>query len=180
MAVEKWNVDTAHSGIHFVVRHMLISRVRGRFADWSGTLAVDDERPAASSVEVRVRAASIDTEEPKRDAHLRSADFFDVERYPELVFRSTKVEVGGDRLRLTGDLTMHGVTRAITLEGERLGRGRDPWGGERIGFTARTSLDRREYGLTWNQTLETGGVLVGDRVDIELEVEAVRTQAAAA
>jgi polyisoprenoid-binding protein YceI len=180
MAIEKWSVDKAHSGIHFVVRHMLISRVRGRFPDWTGTILADEQKPEASSVEVRIQAASIDTEEPKRDAHLRSADFFDVERHPEIVFRSTAVELRGEELRLTGELTMHGVTRTVRLDGERLGRGKDPWGGERMGFTARTSVDRREFGLTWNQALETGGVLVGDKVDIELEVEAVKLQETAA
>ena len=181
MAIERWNVDAVHSGVGFVVRHMVISRVRGRFTDWSGSIRMDEADPGASSVEVTIRSASIDTHEPQRDGHLRSADFLDAERYPEIVFRSTKVETSGMQgLRITGDLTLHGVTRAVTLEGERLGRAMDPWGGERSGFSARTSIDRRDYGLTWNQALETGGLLVGEKVDIELEVEAVRVQEAAA
>jgi len=181
MAVERWNIDTTHSGIQFVARHMVISRVRGSFTRWSGFIMADERRPDEARVEVRVETASVDTREPKRDAHLRSADFFDAERFPEMVFHSTKVERLDDtRLRLTGDLTIRDVTRPVALEAELTGRGKDPWGGERVGFSARASLDRTGFGLLWNQTLETGGVLVGDRIEIEVEIEAVKAQAAVA
>ncbi len=181
MAVERWNIDTTHSGIQFVARHMVISKVRGSFTRWSGFIMADERRPEEARVEVRVETASVDTREPKRDAHLRSADFFDVERFPEMTFRGTKVEKLDDaRLRVAGDLTIRDVTRPVTLEAEFTGRGKDPWGGDRVGFSARASLDRTEFGLRWNQTLETGGLLVGDRIEIEVEIEAVKAQAAVA
>ena len=180
MALEQWNIDPVHSGIQFVVRHMVVSKVRGSFTRFGGSILVDEDDPAASSVEVRVEAASVDTREPKRDSHLRSADFFDVEKYPEIVFRSTEVEPGdGPTMRIRGDLTLHGVTRPVTLEAEGLGREKDPWGGERAGFSARASINRRDFGLEWNQVLESGGVVVGEKIELELEVEAVKAQPAA-
>src|SRR5437867_6991780 len=133
-----WDFDLAHSNLGFSVRHLVISKVHGRFARWTGTLTLDEARPERSQVEVRVEAGSIDTHEPKRDAHLRSADFFDTEKYPEITFRSTRLEQGGeDHYRLSGDLTIHGVTRPVRLEVEALGRTKDPWGGERMGFSAK-------------------------------------------
>jgi polyisoprenoid-binding protein YceI len=129
-------------------------------------------------VEATIDVSSIDTGTAQRDDHLRSADFFDVEHFPEIRFLSTRIErVSGDRYRLTGELTIHGVTRSIALEAEYGGRGKDPWGNERVGFTARGALDRKDFGLVWNQALETGGVLVSDRVELELEVQAVRAAA---
>jgi polyisoprenoid-binding protein YceI len=176
-----WNLDTAHSGINFSVRHMVVSKVRGRFTKFNGTVSLDEGDLTRSTVEATVDASSIDTGTAQRDDHLRSADFFDVERFPELRFRSTRIEkLGGDRYRLVGDLTIRDVTRPIELDAEYGGRGKDPWGNERVGFTARASLDRKDFGLKWNQVLETGGVLVSDRVDIELEVQAVRAAVAAA
>ena len=179
-----WDIDTVHSSVGFTVRHLVISKVRGRFTRWSGSLALDEVNPGASSIEVRIETASIDTDEPKRDAHLRSADFFDVERNPEMTFRSTAVEkAGAERYRMTGDLTLAGVTRPVVLDVEALGQAKDPWGGERAGFSARTTIDRREFGLTWNQALETGGAVVGEKVEITIEIEAVKrveTPAAAA
>ncbi len=170
-----WNIDTSHSGVHFSVRHMVIAKVRGSFDRFRGTLELDEGNSEASKVTVRIEAASIDTREEKRDAHLRSADFFDVEKYPELAFVSTNVEaLGGDRYRVTGDLTIHGVTREVVLDAESLGAGKDPWGNDRIAFQAQTSIRRRDFGLTWNQALETGGVLVGDEVEISLDVQAVK------
>jgi polyisoprenoid-binding protein YceI len=130
-------------------------------------------------VEVRIQADSIDTQVADRDAHLRSPDFLDVARYPELTFRSARVEQAGDRLRVVGSLTLHGVTREVALDVEFAGRGKDPWGNERAGFSARTSIDRRDFGLTWNAALETGGVLVGEKVEIAIELEAVKRVAAA-
>lgn len=172
-----WNIDASHSTIGFLIRHMVFSKVRGRFLTYTGAIQLGDDL-AKSRVEVAIDAASIDTGTAQRDTHLRSADFFDVERFPELRFRSTRVEdLGGDRLRVTGELTIRDVTRSVVLDVESSGRGVDPWGNERLGFAARTSIDRKDFGLAWNQLLEAGGVLVGDRVDIELDVQAVNTAA---
>jgi polyisoprenoid-binding protein YceI len=172
-----WNIDASHSGVHFSVRHMVVSKVRGAFDRFQGVFAFDPQNPAASKVSVRIETASIDTREEKRDAHLRSADFFDVEKYPELTFVSANVEKrGGEAYRVTGDLTIHGVTRPVVLEVDYLGVGKDPWGNERIGFQAHTSLRRKDFGLNWNQMLEAGGVLVGDEIEISLDVEGVKAQ----
>jgi polyisoprenoid-binding protein YceI len=174
-----WNIDLSHSAIHFTARHMVVSKVRGAFNRWQGALHFDEQNPERSKVSVQIEAASIDTREPKRDEHLRSADFFDVEKYPTLSFESTKVEdVGGGRYRITGQLTIHGVTREVVLDTENLGGGKDPWGNQRIAFEASTSVNRKDFGLTWNQALEAGGVLVGDKIDISLEVQAVKAQPA--
>lgn len=176
----RWDIDLGHSAIHFWVRHMVISKVHGRFARWSGALELDLADPTRSSVEVRIDAASIDTQVADRDAHLRSADFLDVANHPELTFRSTRIEKAGEGYRVVGSLTLHGVTREVVLDAEFSGTGKDPWGNERAGFSARTVLDRKEYGLAWNAALETGGLLVGEKVEITLEVEAVRKTAAVA
>ena len=176
-----WNLDTVHSGINFSVRHMVVSKVRGRFAKFTGNIALDENDLARSAVEATIDASSIDTGTAQRDDHLRSADFFDVEHFPQIRFRSTRIEeVGPERYRLTGELTIRNVSRDIALDLEYGGRGKDPWGNERVGFTAKGSFDRKDFGLKWNQVLETGGVLVSDRVEIELEVQAVRAAAAAA
>lgn len=181
MTTNNWNLDTVHSGINFTVRHMVVSKVRGRFAKFSGSVALDEGDLTRSVVEATIDTSSIDTGTAQRDDHLRSADFFDVERFPEIRFRSTRIEkLGADRYRLTGELTIRDVTRPITLEAEYGGRGKDPWGNERVGFTAKGTLDRKDFGLKWNQVLETGGVLVSDRVEIELEVQAVRAAVSAA
>lgn len=181
MAVSIWNIDPSHSAIHFSVRHMVVSKTRGRFTKWSGQVAFDPERPERSTVEVTIDPASIDTADAQRDAHLKSADFFDVEKYPQATFRSTKVEdLGGDQYRISGELTVHGVTRPVAFDALFEGAGKDPWGGERAGFSASLSIDRRDFGLQWNKALETGGVLVGDKVELTLEVEAVKQKAAQA
>ena len=173
-----WNIDTSHSGAHFSVRHMVISKVRGAFERFTGVIELDEANPAASKVSVSIDATSINTHEPKRDAHLRSADFFDVEKYPELTFVSTKVEKVGDaEYRVTGDLTIHGVTKEVVLDAESLGVNKDPWGNDRIGFAATTSINRKDFGLSWNQALETGGVLVGEKIEISLDVQAVKAAA---
>ncbi|MCC6624552.1 MAG: YceI family protein [Deltaproteobacteria bacterium] len=174
MTTERWEIDSAHSGIHFNVRHMVIAKVRGQFSRWSGTVLVPDGDFSRASVEVVIDASSIDTGVADRDNHLRSADFFDVQTYPELTFKSTRVDGDGDSLAVIGDLTIHGVTRQVTLAVELEGKTRDPWGNERAGFSAKTSVSRKDFGLTWNQLLETGGVVVGDKINIEIEVEAVR------
>ncbi len=168
-----WKIDTSHSGVHFTVRHMVFAKVRGTFTKFSGALVLE-EPFEKSTVSVDIEAASIETRDEKRDGHLRSADFFDVEKFPKLTFRSKKVEGTADAFKVTGELTMHGATREVVLHGERTGTGKDPWGNERAGFSAKAQVDRKDFGLTWNQALETGGVLVGDRIDIELEVEAIK------
>jgi polyisoprenoid-binding protein YceI len=179
MANETWQVDGAHSAVSLAVRHMVISKVRGRFTRWNAKLALDTADLSRSSVEVELDAASIDTGVADRDAHLRSADFLDAEKHPKLTYRSRRVDVvSKDRLRVTGDLTIRGVTREVVLDVEHGGQGKDPWGNQRIGFTATTSINRKDYGLVWNQALETGGVLVADRVDIEIELQAIRQAAA--
>jgi polyisoprenoid-binding protein YceI len=178
MTTTNWNIDAAHSGIHFSIRHMVVSKVRGRFAKYAGTVHIDDGDLTRSFVEVTIDASSIDTGTPQRDAHLRSPDFFDVEKFPELRFRSKRIEKVEDaRYRVTGELTIRDVTRELSLDVEYGGRAQDPWGNERIGFVAKASLDRKDFGLKWNQVLEAGGVLVSDRVDIELEVQAVKAAA---
>jgi polyisoprenoid-binding protein YceI len=175
MAVATWNIDPSHSAIGFSVRHMVVSKTRGRFTRWSGQIRFDPENPSASSVEVNIDPASIDTADAQRDAHLRSSDFLDVEKHPGASFRSTNVaDLGGDRYRISGDLSVHGVTRPVVLEATYEGSGKDPWGGERAGFLATTSIDRKDFGLEWNKALETGGLLVGEKVELTLEVEAVK------
>jgi len=175
MARELWDIDPSHTSIGFTVRHMVFAKVHGQFAKFKGSIEIDRERPENSAVAATIEAGSIDTHEEKRDGHLRSPDFLDVERFPEIAFRSTGVRRGqGEKLQVVGDLTIRGVTRPVTLDAELLGEAKDPFGNARAGFTARTSLDRKDYGLKWNQVLEAGGVLVGDRVDIELDVQAIR------
>ena len=169
-------IDRSHSTVEFVGRHLMITKVRGRFADFDGSIEIA-EAPEESSTEVVIQAASIDTSDEKRDGHLRSADFFDVEQYPTLTFRSTGVEPGkGGSWKLNGELTVRGVTRPVSLDLDFEGATIDPWGGQRIAFTAVTDVDREDWDLTWNQALEAGGVLVGKKVRIELNVQAVRQQ----
>lgn len=179
-----WKIDPAHSAIGFSARHMMITRVRGRFTDVEGEITTDADDPASSSVKVDIDAASIDTNVEDRDAHLRSEDFLDVENHPRITFRSTRVEGAtdepGSEFRVAGDLTIAGTTREVTLDATFEGEGRDPWGGTRAAFSATTKIDRRDFGLTWNQALETGGVLVGHDVTIDLQVQAVKEQEAGA
>ncbi len=179
MATKHWDIDVGHSAIHFWVRHMVISKVHGRFARWSGTIDLDEADLARSAVDVRIDAASIDTQVGDRDTHLKSPDFLDVARFPEITFRSKRIEKDGEGYRVVGDLSIHGVTREVSLEAEFAGTGKDPWGNRRAGFSAKASIDRREFGLQWNAALETGGVLVGEKVEIAIEVEAVQQAAAA-
>jgi len=174
-----WDIDVGHSAIHFHVRHMLISKVHGRFARWSGVLQLDPAEPTRAAVEVTIQADSIDTQVADRDAHLRSPDFLDVARHPALTFRSRRVEKAGERYRVIGDLELRGVAREVVLDAEFAGTAKDPWGNERAGFSARTTLDRRDFGLVWNAALEAGGVLVGEKVEIAIELEAVKRAAAA-
>jgi polyisoprenoid-binding protein YceI len=178
MAMERWEIDSSHSGIHFSVRHLMIAKVRGQFLRWSGTVMAPESDFARGSLNVVIDASSIDTGVAARDEHLRSADFLDVATYPEIAFKTTAVRSPADgELRLVGDLTIKGVTKSVKLDVEAHGRAKDPWGNERAAFSAKTSVDRREFGLTWNQVLESGGVMVGDRIDIAIDVEAVRQTA---
>jgi polyisoprenoid-binding protein YceI len=173
-----WQIDPAHTSVEFAVKHMMFTTVRGRFKDVKGTIEVDESSPDRSSVNVELGAASLDTGVADRDAHLRSADFLDAESHPTLTFRSKRVEGAmareGDQFRLVGDLTIRGTTMEVTLDCTYEGRGKDPWGGERAGARATARIDRRDWGLKWNQALETGGILVGNEVRIEVEVQAVK------
>lgn len=181
MATTTWQIDPAHTAVEFAVKHMMFTTVRGRFKDVKGTIEVDEQNPANSSVQVEIAAASIDTGTPDRDVHLRSADFLDVETHPTLTFRSKRVEGvskrEGDKFRVVGDLTIRGTAIEVTLDCTYEGLGKDPWGGTRFGAEASTKIDRRDWGLKWNQALETGGILVANDVKIELEVQAVRQEA---
>ena len=181
MALEKWEIDSSHSGIHFSVRHMVVAKVRGQFARWSGSVLAEDGDLGRAQVEAVIDASSIQTGVADRDTHLRSADFLDVASFPEITFKGSRVEkVSDEALRLTGDLTIRGVTREVALDVEYSGKTKDPWGNERVGFTAKTAIERQDVGLTWNQVLEAGGVMVGDRIAIEIEVETVKQSAAKA
>jgi polyisoprenoid-binding protein YceI len=179
MSAQNWNIDTAHSDIFFTVRHLVITKVRGRFGKWQGTLSVDEQDLSKSQVEINIDAASIDTNEEKRDGHLRSADFLDAEKFPKLTFKSTKIEAAaGDKLRVTGDLTIRDVTKSVTLDVEKLGKAKDPWGNTRIAFNGHVKIVRDDFGVKYNQALETGGFLVGKEVDIDLELQATAPAAA--
>ena len=173
-----WNIDPAHTLVEFAAKHMMITTVKGRFADVRGTITIDEAQPDRSSVEATLDAKSLDTRSEDRDKHLRSADFLDVEKFPVVTFKSRRIAGAsnqqGKSFKVTGDLTIHGVTREVTLDTTYEGRGRDPWGGERVSFSADTKIDRRDFGLTWNAALETGGVLVSNDIKIHVEVQAVR------
>jgi polyisoprenoid-binding protein YceI len=170
-----YQIDSAHSSAQFTVRHMMISNVRGEFTKLSGSIAYDPADPANSSVEATIDAASINTRDPQRDAHLKSADFFDVERFPALAFRATEIGVRDGEGKVKGDLTIHGVTREAVLHVEGpTPEAKDPWGNLRIGATATAKINRKDFGLAWNAALEAGGVLVGEEVKITIDLEAIR------
>ena len=181
MVTERWEIDASHSGIHFSVRHLVIAKVRGQFSRWSGAVVVPDGDFTRASVEAVIDASSVQTGVADRDTHLKSADFFDVAQYPYVTFKASRFEPNGDTdARLVGSLTIKGITRDVVLDVEHLGQAKDPWGNERAAFSAKTSIDRKDFGLAWNQVLETGGVMVGDRVNLEIEIEAVRQAVAKA
>ena len=175
-----WQLDPTHSSVEFSVKHMMMTTVRWRFKNVTATLTADEDHPEGCCVEVVIDAASIDTGVADRDAHLRGPDFFDAEQYPKITFKSEHAEGNfkkeGDTFRVPGQLTIRDTTMPLTLECTYEGRGKDPWGKERAGFTARGEIDRREWGLRWNQAIETGGVLVANRVLIEVEVQFVRDE----
>lgn len=169
--VGTWQIDPAHSGVEFTVTHLMISKVRGRFADIAGTV-VTDGTADGSKIDVEIGAASISTHDNTRDTHLRSADFFDVEKYPKIRFVSTAIKSRGDKeFRVTGDVTIRDVTRPVEMDVTREGTGRDPWGNDRAGFSGTLRIDRRDFGLTWNQALEAGGVMVSNEVRLTIDVE---------
>jgi polyisoprenoid-binding protein YceI len=170
-----WTLDADHSEVGFSVKHLMVASAKGTFRRFSGKVVLDEANIGASLIEAEIETASIDTRQEQRDAHLRSADFFDAENHPAITFRSTKVEqLRHGYYRAVGDLTIRGTTREVVLDVEETGRGGDPWGNQRIGFSARTSIKREDFGLTWNQVLETGGFVVGSEVKITLDAEIVK------
>jgi polyisoprenoid-binding protein YceI len=170
-----WQIDHSHSMVQFSVRHMMISKARGRFERFEGVVEADENNPAGATVDVRIEAASINTKDENRDNHLRSPDFLDAATYPYLTFKSTKLELlDAEHGRLYGDLTIRDVMRPVVLEVEYQGQAKSPWGTVSAGFSASTKINRKEWGLVWNVGLETGGVLVGDEVTIEIELELVQ------
>jgi polyisoprenoid-binding protein YceI len=175
VAKHKWAVDPAHSSIDFSIKHMVIAKVKGTFHNFEAKIEADPEDLTTADIEFSVDVASIDTRNADRDNHLRSADFFEVEKYPKMTFKATRITRKSEgEYEVTGDLTIRGVTRPETFLVTYEGQGKDPWGGERAGFSAHGTINRSDYGLTWNAALETGGVLVGDQVQISLEIEATK------
>jgi polyisoprenoid-binding protein YceI len=174
--VSTWKIDPAHSSAEFKVKHMMISNVKGKFTGLSGVLKLDETDYTHSVVEASIPAASLSTGDDQRDGHLKTADFLDVEKFPTLTFKSTNIDSeGGPNYSVTGDLTIHGVTKSVTLSVEDVSQpSKDPWGNHRIGLSASTKINRKDFGLVWNSALETGGVLVGEEVTIALEVEVIR------
>nr|HEX4313979.1 YceI family protein [Kofleriaceae bacterium] len=177
MAISTWDIDKVHSSIHFSVRHLMVSKVRGEFHDWAGTLSYDPDDITKSAIEVTIQTASVDTRDEKRDGHLKSADFLEVEKFPTITFKSAKVAKTSDGATLDGNLTIHGVTKPVTIAVETTQVVKDPWGGTRTGFSGTISINRKDFGLHWNAALETGGVLVGEKVEIHLELEAIHKPA---
>ncbi len=180
MQAESYKIDPSHSEVGFTIRHM-VSNVRGRFNDFQGTVDMDPKAPQKGSVEFSVKTTSIDTGSADRDKHLRTADFFDVEKYPEITFKSDSVKPAGkNKYNVTGTLTMHGVSKKVTLPVTYLGEGKDPWGKTLAGFETSTKLDRKEYGIVWNKAIDNGGVLLGDDVTVSINLETVKAAPAAA
>lgn len=173
-------LDPTHSSVDFTVRHMVFSRVRGTFPKFTLDLNVDEKTNIPTAIDAVIDAASVDTNVTDRDAHLKSADFLDVANYPSITFKAASITGTADALTIQGDLTIHGVTKPVTLTASVDGRAKDPWGNDRIGFSATTTINRKDFGLTYNQALETGGVLVSDALEIEISIEAVNAQVAAA
>ena len=180
LQAESYKIDPSHSEVGFTIRHM-VSNVRGRFNDFAGTVDMDPKAPQKGSVEFSVKTTSIDTGNANRDKHLRTAEFFDVEKYPEITFKSDSVKPAGkDKYNVTGTLTMHGVSKKVTLPVTFNGEGKDPWGNTRAGFETATKLDRKEYGIVWNKAIDNGGVLLGDDVNVSINLETVKAAPAAA
>ena len=175
----RWNFDQTHSGVDFVVRHMMVSKVRGTFTGIEGWLEFDEEHPENAQIEARIDVSTINTRNEDRDNHLRSADFFEVENHPEMIFKSTSIKATGDNEgQVTGDLTIRGVTKPVTFDVEYFGQLDSPFGDRRTGFSGTLKINRDDFGLTWNQALETGGWLVGKEITINVELEAILATAA--
>ena len=173
-ATGTWVIDAAHTNLGFSVRHAMVSKARGNFGEFTGSFTIDGDNLAGSSAELTIQAASIDTKNADRDAHLKSPDFLDVENFATVTFVSTAVSVDGDSVIVTGDLTIHGVTKSVDVAYEFVGISQDPWGQTKIGFEGSTRISRKDFGLVWNAALETGGVLVGDEIKLSLDVEATK------
>lgn len=173
-ATAAWKLDPTHTTVEFSARHMMFTTVKGRFSELDGTIAVHGESPTSAVVKATMKAASIDTRTEQRDAHLRSADFLDTDKFPDVTFESTTITGGKDTFAMTGNLTIRGVTKPVTLDVSYEGAGTDPWGNERMGFVADGKIDRREFGLTYNQVLEAGGVLVSNDIKIHIDAQLVR------
>ena len=181
MATETWQIDPVHSGIHFSIRHFVVGKVHGRFTKIGGTIQIDEANPANSKVDVQIDANSVDTNDEKRDGHLKTPEFFNTAEHPQITFKSTKVEAAGkDKFRVTGDLTLRGVKKSVTFDVEHGGNVKDPWGNNRGGFSLKTQVNRKDFGITFNQTLEGGGPALGDTIDISIDVEATKAKEAAA
>jgi polyisoprenoid-binding protein YceI len=174
-ATGTWAIDVSHSNVSFVARHAVITKVRGKFTDFVGNLVLDGTNPSNSKIEVTIQAASFDSASADRDAHVKSADFLDVENFPTLTFTSTGLRnTGGSDYVVDGDLTIHGVTKPVSIEAEFSGIATDPWGNTKIGFEGKAEISRKDFGLTWNVALEAGGVLVSDKIQIVLDVQAAK------
>ena len=169
-----WKIDPSHSSVEFSAKHMMFTTVKGRLSDVEGTVDIKGDAPESASVNVTMKAASIDTRSEQRDGHLRSADFLDVENFPDVTFKSTRISGAKDHFTIIGNLTIRGTTKPVTLDATYEGTGIDPWGGERLGFSADAKIDRREFGLTWNQALEAGGVLVSNDIKLHIDAQLVR------
>ena len=172
-----FQIDSTHSSIDFSIRHLVIAKVRGRFGKFNGKIELDESDVTRSTVIAEIEASSISTNDDNRDGHLRSAEFLDVEKFPQITFASKQIDRSGAELKLTGALTIHGVTRNVVLEVEQLGGLKDPWGNQRVAFAARTSIDRKDFGLVWNQVLDAGGLALGDKLEISLDIQAVKAGA---
>jgi polyisoprenoid-binding protein YceI len=177
MKKTKWAIDTDHSSVDFSIRHMMIANVKGTFHNFSAVVEADVTDLTDATIDFKVELSSIDTRNKDRDAHLVSADFFDVEKFPEMTFRSTDIKKNGEgEYNVIGELTIHGITKPETFMVTFEGQGKDPWGNEKVGFSAQGTINRADYGLTWNSALETGGVLVGDKVKVSLQIEASKAE----
>ena len=178
VSAAEWNIDQAHSSIGFSVTHMVISKVPGHFSKFEGTASFDPANVAGGQVAITIQTASISTDNEKRDDHLRSADFFDAETYPEITFTSTKVIPGdGKKFQIIGDLTIRGVTKPVTFDAELIGTVKDPMGSNRAGFSATTTINRQDFGVNWSRALDSGGLVAGDKVDINVSLELVEAKA---
>jgi polyisoprenoid-binding protein YceI len=181
MALETYNIDPIHSSIHFSIRHLVISKIHGRFAKWGGTILFDEQDPASSKVDMQIEVGSIDTNDAKRDEHLKTPEFFDTAQYPQITFSSTKVEPkGANEYSVTGDLTMRGVTHPVTFEVEHGGHVKDFWGNHRGGFGIKGVIDRRDFGMAFDGKTESGAAVLGDKIHFAIDVEAIKTAAQAA